>query len=211
VSRIRAGVPQLDQPEFATIEDLRAYLATNGGGAPASAEDDLLAQMLAAAHGRFLELRPDRTLAPLPPKAEDDPVAMTFTLPAGRRLLVVPDLREVEEIKIDGTVYTGRVTLLGRPGRPAWRVKLVDWRPRILDAESDLDHEVEITGRWGPAGGPEPQVKEAVIVWVARVYQERAARWSDARTDIEGGVQTYFRAIPASIAATINALQVPGV
>lgn len=209
---------------LATIDDLRRYLNTPGGGSASPAETQLLEDVLRAASSRFVELLPDRTLVPLPASDGDDPVAMTF--PMYGRVVRVPDLRTVTALAIDGTAYAGTYVLRGRPGKPSWWLRFpsgIGATPGVVDlpagyangydfvdAASSGDRLLTVTGYWGPAGDVEPHVREAVLIWAARVYQERAARWSDARQDPEGGVTSYFRSIPPAIKATIDSLRIPG-
>jgi hypothetical protein len=133
----------------------------------------------------------------------------------------VPDLREVVSITVDGVAQTD-YRLRARRGEPALWVRFgassgIGVAGVLVPAttgvgfydSSTVDREVAITGRWGPTVVA-PRVKEAVLIWAARVYHERAARWSDARQDPEGGVASYFRRIPPSIEAVVNGLRVPG-
>lgn len=204
-----------------SVEELRRYLNTGGGGGTSTADDELLADLLAAASSRASELAADRTLEPTPASDTDDPVTYTFTLTG--HTCQVPDLREVVSITLDGVAYAGDYSLRGRRGQPAWRIVFPwgdysgdimvpignTWAERPARA---LTRELAITGRWGPDPevGVAPHVKEAVLVWAARVYQERAARWSDSRSDPDSGIGSYFRAVPASVKATIDSLKVPG-
>jgi hypothetical protein len=212
-----------------SVEELRRYLHTVAGGG--ATDDALLTDLLAAASDRFISLVPDRTLEPLPalrdagegadPRYIDDepPVTLEFTTRA--RSVQVPDLREVVSITVDGVEQTD-YRLRARRGEPALWVRLGAAAgigvPGVLVPattgvgfydSSSVDRDVSVTGRWGPAVVA-PRVKEAILIWAARVYHERAARWSDARQDPEGGVASYFRRIPPSIEAVVNGLKVPG-
>lgn len=211
-----------------SVDELRRYLNTGGGGGSSSADNDLLASLLAAADARFKEAAPDRTLEPLPalrdagenadPRWVDDgdPVALSFP---SSRVVQVPDLREVVSITdAAGAAYGGTYTLRGRHGKPAWWVRfdapvgvpigtVVD--DPLLAAGDRPAATVVITGRWGPPD-VEPHVREAVLIWASRVYHQRAARYADARQDPDGGVASYFRAIPADIRGVIETLRVPG-
>jgi hypothetical protein len=198
-----------------TVEELRQYLHTAGGGVAADA--DLLDGLLAAASDRFKSLVPDRTLEPTPATDEDPPVAKSFAT-RGRFVR----LRRADSVTVDGvTADLAAVELRGRETDGTFiqaRVPLSQ-APAALDvlvpvgntwvAGALTDRRVVISGWWGPAE-PWPRVVEAVLIWAARVYHERAARWSDARQDPEGGVASYFRRIPPSIEAVANGLRSPG-
>lgn len=204
---------------IASVEDLKVYLATDGGGATDDVEERLLAKLLAAADQRFSELTRDRTLAPVPALVADggDPPAyadtappVTYSFPLDDCTVQVPDLREVVELRIDETPYTGRYVLRGPRDAPAWRITL----PTSITQYGILGWDgcaqtLHVTGRWGPLE-PDAAAVEAVCAWAARVYQERAARWSDARQDAEGGIASYFRGVPPNVKATIDSLRIPG-
>jgi hypothetical protein len=205
--------PSAPSPTIATVDDLRDYLHTQGGGA--SADAPWLATMLAAADRRFRRLCPDRTLTPLPADPTADPVALTFWTRG--RVVQVPDLREVASVTVDGADVTD-YTLRGRPGEPALWMHL--GRARAADLGYDLAYDpfaapaperrVTVTGRWGPAV-VDDDVRDAVLFWAARAAQKRLARFADTRQDPEGAVTSYFRTIPAEVKTTLDALQVPGV
>lgn len=211
---------------LATVEELRRYLNTTGGGASPAGEEQLLDGLLAAADARVRELLPDRTLAPDPaPVMNDDDPPVDVSLPVSRAFVLtgnvvqVPDLRRVHSITLDGVTYTGGYRLRQRAGQPAWWITFpFDYDGPVLTPASGswrsteyraVERDLVVTGWWGPTEVA-PHVKEAVLVWAARTFQERAARWSDARQDPDGGVASYFRNVPPSVKATIDSLKVPG-
>lgn len=207
-----------------TRDELRRYLHTAGGGAE---EDTLLDDLLAAASDRFKSLTPGRTLEPDPaPPAEGDPAPAPIvrTFRARGSVVRLPDLRvdSLSAVALDGAALdVAGLDLEGRDGEGTYLIaRLPQAAPMPVDvlvpigntwttAAGRYRRTVSISGYWGPAA-PFPRVVEAVLIWAARVYHERAARWSDARQDPEGGVASYFRRIPPSIEAVVNDLRVPG-
>lgn len=205
-----------------SLEELRRYLHTPGGGAPT--DDELLGDLLAAADDRFKALCPGRTLEPMPAPAAAGapaPAPLEKVFRSRGSIIRVPDLRTLSAIAVDGVVTDpATIDLEGRDGEdtyliarlPTAAIGTIDvlvpvgntWVPG-----NTARRRVVISGYWGP---PEvlPRVKEAVLIWAARVYHERAARWSDARQDPDGGVASYFRSVPPSIKATADSLRGAG-
>jgi hypothetical protein len=205
-----------------SLEELRRYLHTTAGGA--QADDALLGDLLAAADDRFKSLVPGRTLEPIPaaPAEGDpppDPVAKEFR--SRGSVIRVPDLRTLTTITVDGvTTDPDTIDLEGRDGEDTYLIARLP-TPAIgaIDVLVPVGNtwvpgttarrRVIISGFWGPAEVM-PRVKEAILIWAARVYHERAARWSDARQDPDGGVASYFRSVPPSIKATADSLRGAG-
>lgn len=156
------------------------------------------------------------------------PPAVTWrTAIAGRRMVRIPDARELTAVRVDGAVisselaaidaggsasawwgWTGRPAVLdtsggyrlyARPGHPAHAILLPRVGARVLELE----------GYFGFHPTP-PDVRLAVLEWAARTYHERTARMADSVADPEGGAWAYFRQIPAGIAATLDRYWIPG-
>lgn len=214
---------------LATRAQLEDYLRTQGTvSAGASLPAELLDLMLESSSSRLVEARPERTLEPLPPLDGDgidseDPVTIRFALAAAQRVIQVPDLREVEAIAVgtpelpDGdpglrAIAPGGYTLARRPNElcALW-IKFAT--PPTYGAADEL----RITGRWGPAGAKVgqplavmPALREACLVWAARSFHNRTARFSDTVATPDGGVASYFRNLPPDVKIVIDGLEVPG-
>lgn len=188
---------------LAGIDDLRLYLRTTGAtGSAAGIDDALLERLIAAASRRLQRARPERTLAPTP-AAGGEPVEVRFPLVAPTRIVQVPDLREVVTVTVNGAdLPTSGYSLRGRP-HEATALWLKLTTPAIADGE------LTIVGHWGP---PEvdDDVREAVVVWAARAFHNRTARYADTVQSPDGGVASYFRNLPPDVKLLVDALEVPG-
>lgn len=199
-------------PLLATVDQLKAYLRAEGtAGSGAGIPDGRLESMLAGASSRMTEARPERTLIPVPASPLDPPVALTF--PA-RRVIQVPDLREVVSITVGDRVLANGDFVLRRRPREAcalWiNLKTAPW--------GGWGNEVVIEGRWGPAGAKigEPldvraDIRDACLVWAARAFHNAQARYSDTQQDPAGGVASYFRNLPPDVKLVLDGLEVPGI
>lgn len=209
------GAP-LGAGRLATLVELKSYLHTQGqiAAAPAPLDDALLESMLDAASSRMIDEALDRTLELVPPLAGDAPVELgPFTVGPLARRIRVPDLREVTTITLNGReLEPNEYTLAGRPREVcALWVKLA--------IAPFLESELVITGRWGPAAlklgqplGIAPHIREAAIVWTARVFHQRTSRFADnVQQDPQGGVYGYFRHLPPDVARVIQGLVIPGI
>lgn len=187
---------------LASVEDVRLYLVTQGTVAPGAEIDErLLWRMLNAASWRMRDERPERTLAPDPPSLSAPPLERPF--PA-RGLVHLPDLRELAEVRLDGRILEASEYTLARrrPTDPAIYLRLVNRRGVV-------GRELVVSGHWGPIS-VRPNVQEACIVWVARVFHQRTARFADNQADPEGGVLGYFRNLPPDVKVVLDSLMVPG-
>lgn len=184
---------------LATVEDLDAYLNPHARGLDETA---LHERLLDAASSRVAE-RTGRLFLPDPAYLADDPVddtapEVTRTVrcdPDSTRVRV-PDVRTASEITTAGVVLDpdGYTLVARRAGEPAvW-----------LDLAAPTDGPVEITGRFGFAAVP-ADIREATVVLAARALYERNARLADVTQDPEGGVASYFRQIPPTVKATLDA------
>lgn len=199
---------------LATLDDLKLHLRSTGAaGTGAALDDDLLTQLLEAASDRIAQERPERTLEPLPALeagGADTGEPVEFRRLAGR-VLQVPDLREVTEIRLDDRdpLTASQYALVRR--RPGWPAIYLHLSPGLTYGAS----EVIITGRWGPADSdslePNRAVRHAALVWAARAFHNRTARYADNVQTPDGGIAAYFRQLPPDVLATVNALQIPGV
>lgn len=208
---------------LATIAELKLHLHTAGAvSGPAAISDELLGDLLEAASSRMAEERPERTLEPDPPLVpvpDTDPVELEDTADpverrfAARSVVQVPDLREVTSVSFDdGTPLDASQYRLirRRPDHPALWLKLATG---AVGLELGRD-ELIIVGRWGPADSstlePKGSVHHAALVWAARAFHNRTARYGDTVATPDGGVTAYFRQLPPDVLATVNALQIPG-
>lgn len=216
---------------LATRDELAKYLRTSGNVTGGGAlPDELLDLMLESASSRMIEQRPERTLEPLPALDNDglddgDPVELRFTLAPGQRVIQVPDLRVVEAIAV-GTpelpagdpglraIAAGGYTLARRPNEACALWLRFTTAPSYGGAADEL----RITGRWGPAGvkvgkplAVRADVREACLVWAARAFHNRTARYSDTLQTPDGGVASYFRNLPPDVKLVLDSLEVPGV
>jgi hypothetical protein len=225
---------------LATVDELRRYVAAAGtAGGGARLDDGLLESLLDASSARVrAELR-DRTLDVVPALVHADPAdpasplvdtapAVEVRVPltgAPQRIVQVPDLRTLETYAVTGGAAYGP-DVVDTPGAtPAWSAPtLMRDGPRGRTAlwlrfpTAVWGTELAIVGRWGPAGtteedelAPSPAVREAVLVWAARAYHNRTARYADTVQDPAGGVSSYFRNLPPDVASTLDGLRVPGV
>lgn len=212
---------------LATTEDLKRYLRTAGTvSAGAALDDALLEGLLAASESRVRSELRDRTLDVVPALVDvageladtAEPVEVRVPLTGyPQRIVQVPDLRELVSLTVDDVAAASDVDT-------AWST------PRIMRAGRELSGcwlrfpaavwgtELAIVGRWGPAGvtadeplAPSAAVRDAVIVWAARAFHNRTARYADTVQDPAGGVSQYFRNLPPDVATTIDGLRIPGV
>lgn len=217
---------------LATVDELRRYVAAAGtAGGGARLDDGLLESLLDASSARVrAELR-DRTLDVVP--ALDgagadtaEPVEVRVPLTGSpQRIVQVPDLRElVSYAVLDGAGYGPDVVDVPGATAPWSSPSLMRDGPRgrcalwLRFPVAVWGTELAIVGRWGPAGtteedelAPSPAVREAVLVWAARAYHNRTARYADTVQDPAGGVSSYFRNLPPDVASTLDGLRVPGV
>lgn len=206
---------------LASREQLERYLRTAPAvGRSAALDEDLLDDVLAAASSRLVQACPDRTLDVRPALAGDplgdnaDAETRYFDLGStGSRVVQVPDLRVLEAAEVDGAAIDAATVRLRRsPGElcALW-VRLPYRRAG----------ELALTGRWGPAAARvgtdvadldvDPAIREACIVWAARAYWNRAARFADNVQDPGGGnVLGYFRNLPPDVKVVVESLTVPG-
>lgn len=204
---------------IATVEDLTTYLRTQGAaGTSASLPGTLLELLLGASCSRIVEAVPERTLEATGTDAE--PVELRFATIAPQRVVQVPDLRELRS-----ATFTHRgsssstaidVTRIALRRRPLERCALWASLPYSLG-----DGELALSGLWGPAGAkvstPDAEldvradVREAALVWAARVFHNRAARFADNTAGPDGVMAGYFRNLPADVKVVLESLEVPGV
>ena len=196
----------MSTPRLADPSDVALYLRTQGTVAPGAPIDEtLLERMLEAATARMIRQRPERTLIPDPADATDAAVERRF--PASS-VVQLPDLRELVSVQYDAQapLTVDDYTLVKRPNEATYLwFKLRRWRQALAWGADEL----VITGLWGPAE-PDPDVVEACIVWVARVFHQRTARFADNTATPDGGGLGYFRNLPPDVKATLDALRLPG-
>jgi hypothetical protein len=194
-------------PALATLDELKRRVHASGGGV---VDETLLGELLDAASARIVELTGDRTLAPDPANPTDDAVSRTF--PVYGAIVQVPDLRVVESITLDDRELTVAVdyTLRGRHAKPAWWVKLNNYRGDLFDtAGGGRTPELTVVGHWGPLA-VEAHVRDLALTWASRAFHERQARFADATQDPAGGAASYFRTVPAQVQLVLSALRIPG-
>lgn len=214
---------------LATVEQLRERLRTAGSvSAGANLDEGLLASLLAGAERRIRLQLPERTLDMRPALVGDpledtgEPVELRIPLYGRATSIVrVPDLRELTSIDVSPAAAGGAIdlpeltalgtyTLIRRPGQAC-----ALW---VRFPSPVLGEELVIVGRWGPAEleldgelAVNDAVNDAVLVWAARAFHNRTARYADTMQDPAGGVASYFRNLPPDVASTIEALRVPGI
>jgi hypothetical protein len=182
-----------------TVETLRRYLNST------RTESDPLLELLLDSGAEFAALpqATGRYLFPYPELVDGEDNAPPVTKKwetRGRRRVPVQDVREVTEVKLDGTVVTD--------------YELVPWPKRLpgcpavaIELHADGDA-VEITGRFGFLDFP-AVLQDAVYTLVARNYNERAALYADAADLGEGGMVNYFRVVPPRVRAVFDNFRVP--
>lgn len=188
---------------LATLDELKARMnmqpvgppEPGGPTVPPSGEDaNLLALLRAASESVANET--GREFMPTP--ADDEPAETRVASAFHSTFCQAFDLRAVESIVADGTDLTSGTRLVRmRPSWPAHALRL----PVIVN-------QVEITGWFGWLEVPDP-IREATLSWAQRAYHEAGARMSDA-VEGPGGIMTYFRQVPASIAVTLDRYRVGG-
>jgi hypothetical protein len=189
---------------LAQTADVELYLRTQGTVSPGAAINaGLIAQMLEAASDRIIRAVPDRTLAPT-----EEPLEQRIALAGARRIIRVPDLREVLELRVDDRepLPAGPPSGYGlrrrRPDEPALWVEL-------YAASAWGGRELVINGHWGPEE-VWPSVREACIVWVARTFHMRTNRFADNAQGPDGMALGYFRNLPPDVKLVTDGLKVPG-
>lgn len=214
---------------LATRAQLESYLRTQGnvsGGAQLPGE--LLDLLLESASSRIVEQRPERTLEPIPALDDngqdtDDPVELRFPVEPGQRVVQLPDLRSIDSLVVGQpnlavgdaglrTLGLGGYVLRRRPN------ELCALWIKFASAPSwSLGDELRILGRWGPAGAKvgkplavRADVREACLVWAARAFHNRTARYADTVQSPDGGVASYFRNLPPDVKLVVDSLELPG-
>lgn len=202
---------------LATVDSLKSRiraLGAAGTSAMTPSDDDELARLLEAASARILEAAPDRTIEPL------DELELDFHLPWGHRIVRVPDLRgtaisaTLDGVELDVTSWT--YVRRTRELCALW-VRL----DRHHYGHGLNGGELKITGKWGPVGAKvgtaeedlavRADIADAALVWAARAWHSRAARFADTTQDPSGGVASYFRNLPPDVKIVVDSLEIPGV
>lgn len=214
---------------LATVDQLRMFLPTAGTvSAGAAIDGALLGLLLSSADQRIRQALPERTLDVRPalqgnPLTDTgEPVEVRIPLARSARIVQVPDLRAVTSITVTPVNYGTAIDLPPEPTSVAGYTLIR--RPRhacalwIKFPTPVIGSELVITGRWGPAeaevGDPldvNAAARDACLVWAARAYYNKAARFADRTQDPAGGGLDYFRSLPADVASTIDSLRVPGI
>lgn len=168
----------------------------------------LLPQCLAAAE-EFLDDYCKRQFMPEPaaPTGAGTPVLKSFPTRLGKWRYRIPDLRAAATVTLGGAallpnVYYGGYELDDYDKWPAKTLRTSQAAVSNLLVGSRL----EVTGWWGWWPIPAP-INDAVYRLAARMYHERDATYSDALLLPEGGVLQYFRQMPATVQAGVNAYQ----
>ena len=210
-----------DTPEVLADEELVVHpVGTILGGAPAggltvealkrrvdvelSTDEDLLEAYLEAA---FLQaqapppLGTGRLLTPDPASAGDEPVTRRIVT-SGSRRIVIPDAREITEVRADGTVIsTGGYATTSRQGHVVGLA--------FPNSYSPVYEVVEVTGRFGFQSIP-ANLAEAIYTLAARMYYERDAQYADQVAVAEGtAVQSYYRQLPPRVKLVFASYAVP--
>lgn len=201
---------------LATRADLTAYLNPH----PRGLNEDALYDRLLDAASRRVEEYTGREFLPDPAYVTESPVddsAAPVTVEVGLDRVDyapfqqpalsswaawarVPDVRAVTTVEVDGVALDASDWALdARDDQPAHAM-------RLGQAPSDT---LEITGRFGFANVP-ADVREATVVLAGRALYERNARLADVLQDPEGGVASYFRQIPPTVAATLDRYRIGG-
>lgn len=202
---------------LATVDSLKSRiraLGAAGTSAMTPSDDAELERLLEAASSRIIEAAPDRTIEVL------GELELDFHLPWGRRLIQVPDLRGTAiSATLDGVDLdvTGWSYVRRRRELCALWVRL----DRHHYGHGFQGGELKIVGSWGPAGAKlgtadedlavRADIADAALVWAARAWHNRAARFADTTQDPSGGVASYFRNLPPDVKIVVDSLEVPGV
>lgn len=195
----------------------------------AGQEAELLALYIDAASAAVEERRQRLFHAwpamPTDPDVEPPEPAIWRVALAGRRMVRIPDARELVSVTVDGAAVTSELESTGvggtvaawwgfssapgcqpsgyrlyaRPGHPAHAILLPGAGGGVL----------ELQGYFGFHPTP-PGIRLAVLQWAHRVYNEVLSRGADQVADPEGGAWAYFRQIPAGIASEIDRYWIPG-
>lgn len=206
---------------LATLDDLKRRVRTAGTVNPGAAIDEAtLAELLAAASARIAEACSARTLEPVPADPDDDPVELVFPVTPGTSIVEVPDLRTIASATLNGedvdTTQWARRPLHPRDLCAVW----ITLGSPAYSVRSNGTCELRIVGHWGPAGAKvgtpadelavRDDIRDAVLVWAARAWHHRTARYADNVQTPDGGMVGFFRNVPADVNTVINSLVIPG-
>jgi hypothetical protein len=188
---------------LATVEDLKGYLDIED---QSSAKESLLTSMLEMAEV-FAERYARRRFSPL---GEDDADVTLTRSTYGKRLVWVPDLREITDLQLSGTTLTSDYYDLGFVrDTPATTLRLSRWIPpalafSVVPGSGTVGlNDLTITGKWGFAECPQ-DVRHAVLAIAARSWRLRDAAWADEVRDYEGGQANYHRHMPVDARAILE-------
>lgn len=166
-----------------------------------STEDVYVAGVLRGVHG-FARGHIKRQLKPSPLEHDDGPVTERV-ITQGSRFVRVPDVREIDEVRVDGRVVTEYEQLrLPHEDSPVVRLELYTrgWA-------------VEVDGWFGfDFTDDEEDVHEladAIYAHAARVFHERTAMYADILSSAEYGTQTYLRSLPPRVRDVYELYKVP--
>jgi hypothetical protein len=131
---------------------------------------------------------------------DDEPVTKTFRV-EGHEFLRVPDVRVLDELRLDGVVATADdYELILKPQfvpGPAPQIRL---RRRVAVAEID--------GKFGWAALP-ALLSDAIYAHAGRNYNERNALFADSMDHGDGGaLYSYFRMLPLRVKGAYNEFRI---
>lgn len=195
---------------LATVEDVKTYLKMT------RPEDDAFIGALLDGcslrairyTGRNFFPDPDFQTAGDPSTDHAPPVAKSFTVRTSR-YINLPDLRVATSVTLGGADLQAGI------GYELWGSDDLGMEPyntiKVLGPISPYAfggiaplNQLVVTGRWGFASVPE-DMKDAVVLWVARRFKQRDANYSDVvQQGVETVAFTYFKNLPEDIMLTME-------
>lgn len=220
-----AGDPEFIDPAaarsgaIATVDQLKEYL-----GVQKTASDAMLSRILNGTT-TVVERLTGKRFAANPSNPDAAPVAITVSVPSPRPprsflfgpaafgtplgpqptnaelAITIPHAREIDTLELDttGTLASGQYMLEADSTlQDPYTRRVVILDPAMLPAQT-----LTITGRFGIVPAPEDLV-DAVLAMCARRYKERDASWGDSVQLADGGLISYYRALPPAVRLVID-------
>ena len=181
---------------LATVDELKAYLNYRPGVVPGG-EDDVLQRLIDHASSVFHRVRQF-----YPDTGTRDPIDIDY----GPKVVVVPDVRTLTEVRVDGELVSADRYRLKARRRYEPNVYMYLARQ---GKDPILGEELQLTGEFGFPVVPH-DVHTQVLVLAARDYYERQSRHADVSQDPDGGGVSYFRQLPLSVKQIRDSYRVRG-